>query len=294
MIQFLQHDQIDKQRWDAQLLQCINPRVYALSDYLDIVSPGWTALVDEYYSLLFPLPARKRFTIPYLIQPLFTQQLGLFAPHAPTPDEVERFVKAIPRKYLKVIFAFNSQNPTSEGKTFIRAQNIILPLEASHTELFNNYSQNHRRNLQKAQAAGLIFQPEGISPGECIRLFATTKGRTTGFDQRKQHTIRALMEYGLLSGMGKVCAALLPNGEMMASAFVLKFAGRLTFLFSALHTKGKEHGAMHFLIDSLIKQQATSKLLFDFEGSVDPGLARFYLGFGGMTEDYFLYKKPIF
>ena len=45
MIQYLEHNQIDKKKWDATVEECGN--IYAYSWYLDIVHPGWEALVEE-------------------------------------------------------------------------------------------------------------------------------------------------------------------------------------------------------------------------------------------------------
>ena len=45
--------------------------------------------------------------------------------------------------------------------------------------------------------------------------------------------------------------------------------------------------AMAFLIDSFIKEHAEQHLVLDFEGSMIPGVARFYESFGGQKHRYF-------
>jgi hypothetical protein len=66
----------------------------------------------------------------------------------------------------------------------------------------------------------------------------------------------------------------------------MKSNGRITFLFSGLNEKGKEMQAMTFMIDQTIRKYAGQPLTFDFEGSDDENLARFYLGFGGEESRY--------
>ena len=44
--------------------------------------------------------------------------------------------------------------------------------------------------------------------------------------------------------------------------------------------------AMPFLIDNFIKEASNSGLVFDFEGSNDLNLARFYKSFGAIDEPY--------
>jgi hypothetical protein len=47
----LKHTEIDKQRWDKAIENSSFPSIYALSWYLDVVSPNWQALVSEDYSV---------------------------------------------------------------------------------------------------------------------------------------------------------------------------------------------------------------------------------------------------
>jgi hypothetical protein len=61
------------------IARSFNGIVYAYSWYLDIVSPGWDALVKDDYKSVMPLTWRKKYGIKYLYQPFFTQQLGVFS-----------------------------------------------------------------------------------------------------------------------------------------------------------------------------------------------------------------------
>ena len=48
---------------------------------------------------------------------------------------------------------------------------------------------------------------------------------------------------------------------------------------------------MTFLIDSVLKKYAGSHLTFDFEGSMIPGLARYYMGFGAIEKKFQVLRK---
>ena len=54
----------------------------------------------------------------------------------------------------------------------------------------------------------------------------------------------------------------------------------MIFIFSGANEEAKEKGAMFFLLDSFIKENAQKNITLDFEGSNDENLARFYKGFG--------------
>ena len=73
------HKEIDKAKWDV----CIqakpkNAIVYAYSWYLDIVSPGWSALVEDNYTTVFLLLKERNSDLHICSNRLSTQQLGLF------------------------------------------------------------------------------------------------------------------------------------------------------------------------------------------------------------------------
>jgi len=59
---------------------------------------------------------------------------------------------------------------------------------------------------------------------------------------------------------------------------------------AASNEEGKKLGAMFFLVDNFIKTNAEKEIILDFEGSMIPGVARFYSGFGSIPETYFQLK----
>src|SRR5690606_31954046 len=67
--------------WDRCIKNAPNQLIYAWSFYLDIISPGWDALVMGDYEMVMPLTGKKKWGISYLYQPAFTQQSGIFGKH---------------------------------------------------------------------------------------------------------------------------------------------------------------------------------------------------------------------
>ena len=112
MIQYLTHNQINLNKWDATVAECGN--IYAYSWYLDIVRPGWDALVEDDYQSVMPLTGGKKFGVNYLFQPYFAQQLGVFSKQSLTPEKTEAFLKAIPSKYRFAEIRLNESNILSE------------------------------------------------------------------------------------------------------------------------------------------------------------------------------------
>jgi len=52
MIVYYKHNQIDFERWDKVITNSQNGLVYALSWYLNIVTPGWEALIEDDYEYI--------------------------------------------------------------------------------------------------------------------------------------------------------------------------------------------------------------------------------------------------
>ena len=75
-------------------------------------------------------------------------------------------------------------------------------------------------------------------------------------------------------------------GRLLCAAIFMKTKDRITFLFSGLSEEGKQRQAMTWLLDQVIQQYSHQPMIFDFEGSDDDNLARFYLGFGGEETKY--------
>jgi hypothetical protein len=47
------------------------------------------------------------------------------------------------------------------------------------------------------------------------------------------------------------------------------------------------------VIDSILKKYSETDYILDFEGSMIPGIARFFKSFGAKEEEYFSFKKYV-
>lgn len=109
MIRYVEHRDIDKTKWDDCINRSENGLVYALSWYLDVVCPQWTAIIVDDYHLVMPLPVRKKYGISYIFAPLYAQQLGVFGNHL-TGNILEQILNTIPHQYRIVDLKLNESN----------------------------------------------------------------------------------------------------------------------------------------------------------------------------------------
>ncbi len=110
MIRYLEHEQIDKKKWDDCIARSFNSIIYAFSWYLDIVSEDWDALVEDDFERVMPLTQHKKLFTNYLSQPPFTQQLGIFSIKKLNSEIIDDFIRAIPLRFRFVEINLNSNN----------------------------------------------------------------------------------------------------------------------------------------------------------------------------------------
>lgn len=291
MIAFVTYKNIDKDRWDSCITNSSNSLIYAYSWYLDAVcESSWNALIMDDYVAVMPLCKKSKLGIHYLYQPLFAQQLGVFSNMPISATLTNDFISHIPAKYkyldVTLNFANNCTLPDSALQLKTKV-NIELNLNKTYEILAKASSDNLKRNIKKINTSSLHIdfnrQPEPI-----IELFRTFKGAM--YPDIKTADYQRLANLSkVATGLGKCISVGITNitsKELLAGAIFMITDKRIIFLFSGLSEQGKSDKAMFYLINEIIKKYANQPIIFDFEGSNDVELARFYKGFGGKEVNY--------
>lgn len=297
----LSSSRINKSQWDACVQGDSAGLVYALSWYLDAVAPGWEGWVkeeNEQYAAVIPVVKRRFAGFSVVTQPLLTQQFGLFTSNQSLisadewqdlffvifkPDEAIEQYSFKPADY-QVISLFL---PVKE-KT-----NLILPLTPDYIALKTAYRSNRTRDLQKAASTNLQLQNGNEYWPEAFKLYRENilprlKNKQQGIFLK---VIPRLVEAVIKQGLARTYLVSLPSGQVVAGAFFIQYKNRLTYLLPAASETGKKVGASTYLLDQVCQQFAGSNIIIDFEGSSQPGLARFYASLGAQTELYGLLEN---
>ncbi len=289
-IKYLEHNEIDKAKWDLCINQAINRLPYAFSWYLDVVSPNWHALVSDDYKFVFPITWRNKMGFNYLYQPLFTQQLGIFSSLPVSFAVSNDFLNAIPSKFKLIEINLNSFNPAA-GNKFVASKrlNFEMDLSLSYEEIRKFYSDNQKRNINKAKKNELKINQPDIS--EVISLFKNDRGLKV--ERMKNESFELLRRlYSALKQKGiSYIRGVSDGSQTICGGIFIQTEYRIIFLFSGNTVIGKSSGAMSFLIDSVIQENSNKKIILDFEGSNDLGLARYYSSFGSIEHVYLHLKK---
>ena len=295
MIQYLRHNEIDRSRWDLCVRNAVNSMVYGMSWYLDLVSPGWEALAEEDYSSVFPLPVKRKYGIPYVAQPFFTQQLGVFSVQHLTPELVRSYVEAIPSKFRLVDLHLNSMNRLSppKGIRVTERKNHELELISGYAVLKENYAKNVKRNLKKAENSGVEIDRK-LTEDELVTLFKENYGGKEGKLQYRHYRILTdIIRTARKNAQGILIGASGRRDGLDAGAFFLKDRHRYIMLLGASDYRTRDNGAMFRVVDAFIKEHSETSMLLDFEGGNEPGLGRFYRSFGAHEVQYPMIRKRV-
>jgi hypothetical protein len=292
MIRYIRNSKIDKNAWDRCIGHAANGIIYAYAWYLDLVCPGWDALVDDDYVSVMPLTRGKKYLMDYLYPPPFVQQLGVFSAIAPDEEMVTGFFREISEAFRFVEMNLHISNKwVPEGYSSKSMRDQILDLRRPLDEIRSSYSTNHARNIRKARLGGLEVFKNGTA-GQVIDMFRRNRGRfIPAMKQSHYVLLEQLVAEALRRNMARVWLVKDRNGIPCAGAIFFESHKTGIFIFSAVTQDGKTASAMHFLIDSYIGEQHGILERLDFEGSNDPELSRFYKGFGSVEYVYLQIKN---
>lgn len=286
-IEYIPAHLIDRDRWDDWIKDSVNRRIYATSGFLDILSPGWEAIVMDEGRAVMPVTRNRKYWISYVSQPLFLQQLGLFFSDRPGGGLLPLFLEKLSSAFGFIDISLNEMNEDPDPKfTITRLNNYLLPLDRPYSATTGGYSTNTRRNIIKAGRLGISLT-SGYKPSEAVRMFMMNNAkRYQPIPKLYYRRLQAVLERGLEDGSVSISAARAMNGEIIATACFLKDFDRYVFYFSANTEEGRKQGAMFMLINSFIMKHSESGMMLDFNGSMNQGVARFYKGFGARQTSY--------
>ena len=274
-IRHLRHSKINFQKWDSCIQNAANALVYAESWYLDIVSPNWEALVAEDYEYVMPLPVKRKYGIPFLVQPPLTQQLGVFSSHEIENHIVKQFIQKIP--FCSYDLNFNEKNIGG----YLRHTNFVLELNEDYDTLAAIYSNNTKRNLKKAQQYPVEIKAD-LSANDFLEFYHVIE---KNYKELPQTKLDKLVEESFKRGKATIYGAYNKEHKLISALFLLHSPQRLIYLLPVSNQEGKELLAMFIIVDKIIQNHSNSNCLLDFAGSNVKNIARFYDGFG--TSIYF-------
>lgn len=292
MIQYLEHNKINKQNWDACIDASVNSCAFVYSWYLDAVCEKWSAFILNDYEAVFPVAIKSKYAVKYLYQPFFTRYFGVFSKNKLSQKTQLEFMQIISTQYRFIDFCLHELHKNVSEIFLVKEKKYqFIDLSVEYKFLQKGYSTNALRNIKKAQKLKLNISNK-ISPKEIVDLFRKSKGEELAVFKPKDYTVLIkLMEQSIKQKKGIGYSVLNEKDQVLAGAFFIHTGNRLLFLKSGVTDEGKEKGAMHFLFDYIINKYAGKNVVLDFGGSTVDSVARFYKNFGAKDCVYLHVKQ---
>ncbi|AOW21775.1 hypothetical protein [Urechidicola croceus] len=289
MIRYLKRKDINDVKYNKCIEKAINTRIYAYSWYLDIVADHWNALVIDDYKIVMPLPWRSKYFIKYIYTPCWTQQLGVFSSTKVKSEILSQLLNNIPKNYRKVTINYNSDN-NFENEKLTEMVNYILPLDKPYKELFQKYQYIRRRAIKQLSLSEITIA-EGENHEEIIQLFIEQKQKEVDLRTEDYECLNRITSMLKFQGKALIISAYNKQDEFIGGAIFFIGLKRISYMFSAITQEGRDKQIMTSIIDSVIEKYSNTNYIFDFEGSMIPGIAFFFKSFGAKKEIYFTYQK---
>jgi len=282
VIRHLSHNTIDKKKWDEFISQTTNGLIYAKSWYLDVVSPKWEALISDDYKYVMPVPVKRKYKVPYIVQPLLTQQLGIFSSEPLTKEIIRKFIQKLPSYSYEL-----NLNAANFYPGAIQLPNYVLNLNYPYEVLAKAYSKNTNRNIEKAIKSKLNII-DNFDTASFITFYGSVSKKYKPADCA---CMRELITKGLQEQVFTLKAVTDAEGEVIAALCYSTYNNRITYLIPVSNEKGKKECGMFYLVDKIIREESGKNKILDFEGSAIEGIARFYKGFGAKNQPYYIIKN---
>ena len=297
LIKHLSHSQINKAAWDDCIHHASNGLIYALSWYLDIVSPGWEAIIaieDRTYVICLPLPVRSKLGATYILQPSFCQQLGLFFRYQPDESSAEAIISSLLQKYFYIPrLSFNTHNtfidfPDRPPLTVGTRETHLLSLNHSYDELSKHYHRTRRYEIKQAKKKQLkIIPSDDIGPLINIyQKYIEHKVPGAGHDPG-QSLLRRLFAAIAQRATYKLYYVQEDDGSVSCGCWFVFYKNTIIYLFNAATDLARDDNGRSLIIDHLIHEHQNTGYTLDFETPPKDSLAFFYQSFGSSPTPFY-------
>lgn len=277
----------NKNEWNDIIEKSDIDLPYYLYDYLNIIS-SFNVIIEENEGIFFPVPVNKRLLSVRFIQPFFFQQGGPI-PITPTSiDLLPKMLEFLKKKSVYINLHLRGEFLSVEDKIkkigfrINRMADYLLSFPASsQDDIIKRYSENHIRNIEKAQKKSIQIKETISNINEVIMTFISNKGKELMLPNEFYVIFSKLYNY---MNSEKLAYSITAEnmGKEVYYAIFWKFKKRLIFIFSATSSDAYSTGAPHLTIHNVISKFIPEGYIIDFEGTNDANLARFYEGFGAL------------
>jgi hypothetical protein len=169
---------------------------------------------------------------------------------------------------------------------------ITYRLQTAHIRpqrIFAEFRDNIKRQIRKSEKQNKI-----VEAGNSSALFDLNK---ESYERKgDDHPFNSDLLHHLFNTLrddnaGKILEVHNPEGKVIAAALFAWDAHFMYYLTGGVRESAKNSGAMAHVVWEGIQRSHHQNLTFDFEGSLNPGIERFFSSFGATPFTYYQVRK---
>ncbi|MDI1354708.1 MAG: GNAT family N-acetyltransferase [bacterium] len=193
--------------------------------------------------------------------------------------------------YLNLNFpatVIDTQPFTWKGYTAKTRYSYLINLSQGQEELHANLSSEKRKSLNKAEKDGLIIQQ---TRNHELVYSLIVKSLERNHVAKNLSILRSIL-FDFADENNSFAFVAYQNNEPAGAAFCIVDGQKAVYLFGGLEPANKHHGAgVSCMWQSIIKAKELGLKWFDFEGSMNASIERYFREFGGTLTPYFCVEK---
>lgn len=274
--------------------------------WLDAVCDSWDVAIvmnGDKVAGVWPYNTEVKAGVSIIRNPVLTPYMGphVFFPHDLKPSKRDNFEHEVTEELYRQIQAkvwsvalVPGQNQvgmfTANGFTVIPRQTFIMPLQEEETVIFLRLHEDYRRNIRKAETELSITNEPALLPELWEYQKATLDKKDVHMHFSRQQ-LQKVFDACLKNNNAALWVAR-KEGVVQAILWHIWDETRAYYLVGSKNPATKDNRAMTALIwKSISESKKAGKLSFDFEGSMDEGVEKFFRNFGGERTLYLSLKK---
>ena len=286
---YLQHKEIDINKWDKCIEYSVNGSFQALSWFLNTICQSWDAIIDEKYNCVMPLPIITKGRKKIILQPKFAKHLGIYSTSVINDTMIESFIKAIPQSLSYASIQFNKYNKIQSlpGYSVEKGYSYDIDLILSYHKLVEAYSDNGVESIKKAQSYKfhIVY---GMQAKDLINFYSDNKTNSSDtLSKTDLQTLELIILYALRNAIGEVIGVYNTGNKLCAVLFFIGSHQKITLLFFAQNKSALINKALYLVIDSFIKKHAEKNIILNYTGTI---FNINFCDFGGLRSEYFKLK----
>jgi hypothetical protein len=286
MIVYLKNTEIDREHWDTCLKNSGVGKPYPYSWYLDIMAPGWEALIDDDYDSLFPVPAREILGLKFTTTPVFVQQLGAYSPDKPAISALTEFLDYMP-EIFRVTDLSIGQKTDYPGYWIRERQNYVINLSYTYGTLAGRFTPDCRSIILSGTRKKIMVVSD-VTPEEMTGLcIANRKLSGVNAGKADYEKLGKLMKHCLKTKKGRILGVRTYGRKLIYGIFLIHLHGSITVIAEAHTPRSIERNLSYHVINGIIKEHSASMKILDLAGASLKSSTPAGIMFGGMAIPYY-------